>query len=85
MDTHANEVEHSNTDPSSQSRTSPEDDPTLRSAESLAAELGVDAEHGLTSEEAARRLAADGPNELTGTPPEPGWRKLLRQFQDPLI
>lgn len=49
------------------------------------AELGTDPVTGLTSSEAAARLAADGPNELTATPPPPLWRKILAQFQDPLV
>ncbi|ADW21585.1 cation-translocating P-type ATPase [Thermus scotoductus] len=40
---------------------------------------------GLTSEEAQRRLAEYGPNALPKKPPEPLWRKFLRQFQSPLI
>ncbi len=27
----------------------------------------------------------DGPNQLRSTPPVPIWRKILAQFQDPLI
>ncbi|WP_249376274.1 cation-translocating P-type ATPase, partial [Actinomyces sp. 217892] len=30
-------------------------------------------------------LAADGPNELPSKPPVPAWRRLLAQFQDPLV
>jgi magnesium-transporting ATPase (P-type) len=40
---------------------------------------------GLTGVEAARRLAVDGPNELRAAPPVPTWRRVLSQFQDPLI
>ena len=40
---------------------------------------------GLTSQEAARRLAQDGPNELRAAPPRPAWRRILAQFQDPLV
>ncbi|MGA4670367.1 cation-translocating P-type ATPase [Propionibacteriaceae bacterium Y1923] len=45
----------------------------------------VDAEAGLSDDKAAAQLASHGPNELVSAPPEPGWKKLLRQFQDPLI
>ena len=31
------------------------------------------------------RLQSDGPNELRAKPPVPLWRKVLAQFQDPLI
>ncbi len=60
-------------------------DPSLRYAAEVAAELGVDPAQGLSADEAARRLAEHGPNELRGTPPVPLWRKILAQFQDPLI
>ena len=53
--------------------------------EEVAEALAVDLDSGLSSAEAARRLAADGPNELRATPPVPIWRKILAQFQDPLI
>ncbi|MGO1510165.1 MAG: cation-translocating P-type ATPase [Actinomycetaceae bacterium] len=59
--------------------------PWTRDAADVATELGVDPAAGLSAAEAARRLAVDGPNELRGTPPVPWWRKLLAQFQDPLI
>ena len=62
-----------------------EADPSLRPAAEVAVELGVDPERGLSSAEAAARLAAHGPNELTGTPPTPWWRRLVAQFTDPLI
>ncbi len=40
---------------------------------------------GLTEEEARERLARYGPNALPESPPEPLWRRFLRQFQSPLI
>jgi P-type Ca2+ transporter type 2C len=40
---------------------------------------------GLSSREAATRLQHDGPNELRSAPRTPAWRRLLAQFQDPLI
>ncbi|MDF2745826.1 MAG: ATPase, P-type (transporting), superfamily, subfamily [Propionibacteriaceae bacterium] len=51
----------------------------------VAEALAVDLDTGLSSAEAARRLAADGPNELRAAPPVPTWRKILAQFRDPLI
>ncbi|WP_166136370.1 cation-translocating P-type ATPase [Nocardioides ochotonae] len=63
----------------------PAQDASLLDAESVAADLGVDPATGLDAEEAARRLAADGPNELQQRPPVPAWRRVLAQFQDPLI
>ena len=46
----------------------------------LAADSG-----GLSPDEAARRLRAHGPNALPPPQRTPGWRRLLRQFNDPLI
>ena len=63
----------------------PAPDPSVREAADVAADLGVDPATGLTDAEAARRLAADGPNELRSTPPVPVWRKVLDQFRDPLV
>jgi calcium-translocating P-type ATPase len=40
---------------------------------------------GLTTAEAAARLARYGPNILEAEGVEPSWRLLLRQFRDPLI
>ena len=54
-------------------------------ADEAARRLLTDPATGLSSEEAARRLAADGPNELRPTPPVPRWRRMVAQFQDPLI
>jgi magnesium-transporting ATPase (P-type) len=60
-------------------------DPWRRDAAEVAAELGADFDSGLSSAEAADRLARYGPNELE--PPErvPAWRKFLSHFADPLI
>ncbi len=55
-----------------------------RAMEALDA-LDVDPASGLDSTEAQRRLARYGANELLATPAVPLWRKILRQFQDPLI
>ncbi|MEO8285174.1 MAG: cation-translocating P-type ATPase [Chloroflexota bacterium] len=56
-----------------------------QSVEVVLAELESDAERGLTTEEARRRLSQYGPNELQAEKPTPGWRKFLAQFQDVLI
>jgi P-type Ca2+ transporter type 2C len=40
---------------------------------------------GLEPEEAARRLAQQGPNELVQRPATPRWKLLLRQFESPLV
>ncbi|WP_341359687.1 cation-translocating P-type ATPase [Georgenia sp. M64] len=60
-------------------------DCSLRDAADVAAELGVDPARGLTGGEAAHRLERDGRNELRPTPPVPLWRRVMRQFQDPLV
>ena len=51
----------------------------------IAKALNADPEKGLSTQEAATRLAKDGPNELKSAPPTPAWRRVLDQFQDPLI
>ncbi|TRW44836.1 cation-translocating P-type ATPase [Georgenia yuyongxinii] len=60
-------------------------DPALRDAADVTRDLSTDPTTGLSTAEAARRLAADGPNALRGKPPVALWRKVLAQFQDPLI
>ena len=60
-------------------------DISVAEAADVARRLDVDPETGLSDAEAARRLAADGPNELRPKKPVPFWRKVLAQFQDPLI
>ncbi|MCW5638729.1 MAG: cation-translocating P-type ATPase [Rubrivivax sp.] len=61
------------------------DNPSTVDAAELARTLQADLVHGCSSAEAARRLARDGPNELRAAAPMPAWRRLLAQFQDPLI
>ncbi|MGZ8293557.1 MAG: cation-translocating P-type ATPase [Telluria sp.] len=65
--------------------TAPPTDPSLIEIVDLAEALGTDLERGLSSEEAAKRLQTDGPNELRAVPPVPGWRRALAQLQDPLV
>jgi len=60
-------------------------EPWLRPASDVAGELATDVEQGLTSEEAAARLERYGPNQLDSATPVARWRKLLAQFNDPLI
>ena len=66
-------------------RTEVLDDPAIVAVEDVAEALGTDLRAGLTSAEASRRLGEDGPNQLRAAPPVPTWRKILAQFQDPLI
>ena len=60
-------------------------DPSLSEADGVVQAVGADIEHGLTAQDAIRRLAQDGPNELRAAPVKPRWRRMLAQFQDPLI
>lgn len=61
------------------------DDPSLIEAADVALALGTDLERGLSTEEAGKRLATDGRNELRALPPLPIWRRVLAQLQDPLV
>jgi magnesium-transporting ATPase (P-type) len=60
-------------------------DPSTMEVEAVIRTLDTDADKGLTAQEAARRHAADGANELRAARPVPTWRRILAQFQDPLI
>ena len=52
--------------------------------EGAAQELHVEPERGLTSEEAAERLARYGPNRFAEAKSESRWHAFLRQYQDPM-
>jgi P-type Ca2+ transporter type 2C len=69
----------------SPSTPAPHVDPSLADADEVVRALGGDPAGGLTSEEAAARLAVAGPNRLDTQAAAPAWRKLLAQFADPLI
>ena len=60
-------------------------DATTGDASVVAGALDTDPERGLTADEAARRLAQDGPNELRAVPRRPAWRRALDQLNDPLV
>ena len=60
-------------------------DPSLVEAAVVVCEVGSDSTAGLTSAEAAARLAKEGPNRLVAEAFMPAWRKLLAEFADPLI
>ncbi len=49
------------------------------------ASMGADARRGLSTAEAAARLARFGPNRLETAERVPVWRKFLGQFENPLI
>ncbi|MEJ5919082.1 cation-translocating P-type ATPase [Corynebacterium sp. H78] len=48
-------------------------------------EFDTDAKAGLTSAEAAQRIERFGPNELRSSESDPLWKRILRQFNDPLV
>jgi cation-transporting ATPase F len=54
-------------------------------AATVVQQLGSDAQHGLTSAEAAQRLERWGPNSLRQSHDKPAWRRFLGQFHDPLL
>jgi Ca2+-transporting ATPase len=72
------------------SRTQPPADPAVdapyrRTAAEVCASLAADARTGLDSAEVAARLARHGRNELAAAPPVPAWRRMLAQFESPLV
>jgi len=60
-------------------------DPSLVDAGVVAQALGSDRAAGLTSAEAARRLAVDGDNVLRAAPPRRWWQRACVQLRDPLV
>src|SRR3954447_11705135 len=54
------------------------------SLEGAVRELGVEPKRGLTSQEAAERLARYGPNRFAEAKAESRWHAFLRQYQDPM-
>ena len=60
-------------------------DRSVADSSAVAAELGADLEKGLTAQTAARRLVEGGANELRAAPRMAAWRRVLAQFQDPLV
>src|SRR5690606_33368904 len=60
-------------------------DPSVEEAREVAGRLGADLEAGLSAEEAARRLARAGPNELREARPPGLLATFLHQLLDPLV
>jgi Ca2+-transporting ATPase len=54
------------------------------SRDSTVHELHVEPDRGLTSDEAAERLARYGPNRFAEAKSEPRWHAFLRQYRDPM-
>ena len=52
--------------------------------EGVAQELGVEPGRGLTSDEAASRLARYGPNRFAEAKTESRWHAFVRQYEDPM-
>ena len=61
------------------------DDFSIESIDATVAAVNGDLTTGLTADEAARRLTANGANVLRGAPVTPPWRRALAHFNDPLI
>lgn len=55
------------------------------SPEDVADEVATDLARGLDQDEAVARLLRHGTNEIESAPPTPWWRRLGRQFTDPLV
>lgn len=60
-------------------------DPSLLSVAEVAKDFDVDPETGLSEAEVLERLEGFGANELRSKEAEPGWKRFLRQFADPLV
>jgi Ca2+-transporting ATPase len=60
-------------------------EPYRQPAAEVLTDLATDARLGLTEDEARARLQRHGSNELSAQKPVPAWKKLLAQFQDPLV
>ncbi|MCH8492050.1 MAG: HAD-IC family P-type ATPase [Idiomarina sp.] len=56
-----------------------------KSASEIQQHFATSLEQGLTSQEAERRLAENGPNELPTKPAIPAWKRFLLQFNNLLI
>src|SRR5215204_7132188 len=50
--------------------------------EQVATALGVDPAVGLSTAEAAKRLAENGPNALPEEKPKPGWLRFLEEYRN---
>ena len=59
--------------------------PHTEAPEALIARLGTDPAHGLGEDDAAKRLAKDGPNELPKPKGKSPWIQLVTQFANPIV
>ena len=60
-------------------------DPSIQDAGEVISAVAGNIEAGLSTQEALRRLAESGPNEIRVAATTPTWRRILAHFQDPLI
>ncbi len=60
-------------------------EPHRLSADEVLSATGTSARSGLSCEEAKRRLARHGRNELQADPPRPAWLKFFDQFANVLV
>ena len=58
---------------------------SAKTADDAMKAVGSDVAAGLTAHEAAGRLSSNGRNELRPALPVPAWRRVVAQFQDPLV
>ena len=58
--------------------------PYARETADVVAALGSNAATGLTASEAAARLSASGPNQITGAKPPSAWAIAAQQLRDPM-
>ncbi|KAL4903888.1 hypothetical protein BDW74DRAFT_34886 [Aspergillus multicolor] len=75
---------HSTAQHSEHNLPNPADHAHIISSSSLSAILDVDLQHGLSNEEAASRLARDGPNRVREMEGLSAWKILLRQVSNSL-
>ena len=60
-------------------------DPSVSDTDTVTKEFDANIETGLSAQQASERLAKNGTNTLRSAPRPPVWRRILRQFQDPLV
>ena len=58
---------------------------SIQEADAAIKAVKTDVVVGLTTQDSAARLLANGRNELQPEPPVPAWRRIVAQFQSPLI
>ena len=59
--------------------------PSIQSVDAVIMAVAADPSNGLSAQQAAQRLTANGANQLRAAPLVSGWRRVLTHFQDPLV